>query len=139
MPRRPLAEVFGFPPDNLSPEAERYRRSRLCPYNNKVPSCTKDKANDPLGVCSVRDGSDLAITCPVRFREDWIIAEDAAAFFFRYPGGKTWLVPRIRQWLASLETKPAEFVEPFAGGGIVSLTVAFEQLADSVTMVELDD
>ncbi len=21
---------------------------------------------------------------------------------FRYPGGKTWLVPRIRQWLKSL-------------------------------------
>lgn len=30
-------------------------------------------------------------------------------------------------------------VEPFAGGGIVSLTVAFEQLAERVTMVELDD
>lgn len=52
MPKHPLAEVFGFPPDNLSAEAERYRRNRLCPYNNKVPSCTKDKANDPLGVLS---------------------------------------------------------------------------------------
>jgi DNA adenine methylase len=58
---------------------------------------------------------------------------------FRYPGGKTWLVPRIRQWLASLETKPAEFIEPFAGGGIVSLTVAAEKLAGHVTMVELDE
>lgn len=56
---------------------------------------------------------------------------------FRYPGGKTWLVPYIRRWLASLP-RPAEFVEPFAGGGIVSLTVAFEQLADHVTMIELD-
>ena len=58
---------------------------------------------------------------------------------FRYPGGKTWLVPRIRQWFASMPTRPAEMVEPFAGGGIVSLTVAFERLADHVTMVELDD
>ena len=49
---------------------------------------------------------------------------------FRYPGGKTWLVPRIRQWLTSLPTKPARFIEPFAGGAIVGLTVAFEQLAD---------
>jgi len=40
----PLAEVFGFPPDNFSKTAERYRINRLCPYNNKVPSCTKDKA-----------------------------------------------------------------------------------------------
>jgi DNA adenine methylase len=58
---------------------------------------------------------------------------------FRYPGGETWLVPRIRQWLVSLKEKPTEFIEPFAGGGIVSLTVAAEQLADHVTMVELDE
>jgi DNA adenine methylase len=58
---------------------------------------------------------------------------------FRYPGGKTWLVPRVRQWLTSLKTRPAEFIEPFAGGGIVSLTVAAEQLAGHVTMVELDE
>ena len=57
---------------------------------------------------------------------------------FRYPGGKTWLVPRIRQWLASLPSKPDEFIEPFAGGGIVGLTVAFEDLANHVTLVELD-
>lgn len=65
---------------------------------------------------------------------------------FRYPGGKTWLVPRIRRWLdEQVRThfglrpeKPAEFVEVFAGGGIISLTVAAEQLADHVTMVELD-
>ena len=58
---------------------------------------------------------------------------------FRYPGGKTWLVPRIRQWLSSLNEKPTEFIEPFTGGGIVSLTVAFERLANHVLMVELDE
>ena len=57
---------------------------------------------------------------------------------FRYPGGKTWLIPRIRQWLASLPAKPAKFIEPFTGGGIVGLTVAFEDLADHITLVELD-
>ena len=57
---------------------------------------------------------------------------------FRYAGGKTWLVPRIRQWLASLPTKPEIFIEPFAGGGIVSLTVAFENLAKHIILVELD-
>lgn len=57
---------------------------------------------------------------------------------FRYPGGKTWLVPRIRGWLGSLQQPPNLFVEPFAGGGIIALTVAFEQLADHVVMVELD-
>jgi DNA adenine methylase len=58
---------------------------------------------------------------------------------FRYPGGKTWLIPHIRQWLISLATRPAELVEPFAGGAIVGLTVAFEKLAEHVTLVELDD
>ncbi len=57
---------------------------------------------------------------------------------FRYPGGKTWLVPRIRQWLAHRPARPELFVEPFAGGGIVSLTVGFEHLADHVIMVEVD-
>ncbi len=58
---------------------------------------------------------------------------------FRYPGGKTWLIPQVRKWLGSLRTRPTLFVEPFAGGGIVSLTVAFENLADHVLMVELDN
>jgi DNA adenine methylase len=57
---------------------------------------------------------------------------------FRYPGGKTWLVPRIRQWLGSLPSKPKIFIEPFAGGGIVGLSVAFENLASHVVLVELD-
>jgi hypothetical protein len=81
--KNPLAEVFGFPIDNLNADANRYRKSKLCPYNNKVPSCTKDKANDPLGVCSVFDKDDIAITCPIRFRENWLIADDAANFFFQ--------------------------------------------------------
>ncbi|HEY9851009.1 MAG TPA: NotI family restriction endonuclease [Leptolyngbyaceae cyanobacterium] len=83
MSNNPLAEVFGFPSNSFSEQAERYRRNKLCPYNNKVPNCTKDKANDPLGVCSIYHRSSPVITCPVRFRQDWLIAENAATFFFR--------------------------------------------------------
>ncbi len=57
---------------------------------------------------------------------------------FRYPGGKTWLVPTVRQWLKQTSKVPL-MIEPFAGGGIVSLTAAFEQLADHITMVEMDE
>lgn len=57
---------------------------------------------------------------------------------FRYPGGKTWLVPRARQWLRSLERRPTVLVEPFTGGGIIGLTAAFEGLAEHVVLVELD-
>jgi hypothetical protein len=88
VPKQPLAEVFGYPITNRSPEAIRHRTKRLCPFNNRVPNCTKDKANDPLGVCSVHDGDSIAITCPVRFREDWLIADDAAEFFF--PPNTNW-------------------------------------------------
>jgi len=58
---------------------------------------------------------------------------------FRYPGGKTWLVPLFRRWMLSLPNRPATLVEPFAGGGIISLTAAFERLANRVVMAELDE
>ena len=58
---------------------------------------------------------------------------------FRYPGGKTWLVPRIRHWLMCMSYVPDVFIEPFAGGAIVGLTVAFEHLANRVILVERDE
>ncbi|MGH9395626.1 MAG: DNA adenine methylase [Terriglobia bacterium] len=57
---------------------------------------------------------------------------------FRYPGGKTWLVPYIRQWMQNLTHRPLEFAEPFAGGGIVGLSVLFDGLAEKLTLVEID-
>jgi hypothetical protein len=80
--KSPLGEVFGFPVANDSSKAQRYRKQKLCPFNNKVPNCTKDKANSPLGVCSVLHNGISVITCPTRFREDWIIIENAAEFAF---------------------------------------------------------
>lgn len=58
---------------------------------------------------------------------------------FRYPGGKTWLVPRVRQWLNSQSATPKNIIESFCGGGIVSLTAVAERLAERATMVELDE
>ncbi len=55
---------------------------------------------------------------------------------FRYPGGKTWLVPTVRKWLSSKSEK--KLIEPFCGGGTVALTAAAENLANKVTMVEMD-
>ena len=54
----------------------------------------------------------------------------------RYPGGKTWLVPHIREWLR--HTEPAILIEPFAGGAIVSLTAVMENLVPEALMVEID-
>jgi len=80
--KQPLAEVFGYITTDQSKKANRFRTHRLCPFNNKVPNCTKDKAKNPLGVCSIYQENKPVITCPIRFREDWIIADDAASFFF---------------------------------------------------------
>lgn len=54
----------------------------------------------------------------------------------RYPGGKTWLIPHIREWLR--HTKPDVLIEPFAGGAIVSLTAVMEDLVAAAVMVEID-
>ena len=58
---------------------------------------------------------------------------------FRYPGGKTWLVPRFRQWMRSFSVRPDILIEPFAGGAVLGLTAAFEHLANKVLLVELDE
>ncbi len=65
---------------------------------------------------------------------------------FRYPGGKTWFVPYIRRWLdPAVRQKyhfspitPACFIEPFLGGGSISLTVAAERLVPNIIMAEID-
>lgn len=57
---------------------------------------------------------------------------------FRYPGGKTWLVPEIRAWLGRLPYRPETFVEPFTGGGIASLIAVTENHVDRAVMSELD-
>ncbi|MFZ4524504.1 MAG: NotI family restriction endonuclease [Chlorobium sp.] len=82
MLKHPLGEVFGFTTTDQSPKAQRYRSHRHCPFNNKVPNCTNEQSKNPLGVCSVLYHDKPVITCPVRFREDWMITDDAAAFFF---------------------------------------------------------
>ena len=56
----------------------------------------------------------------------------------RYPGGKTWLIPHIRVWLEKIDPPPRLLIEPFVGGGIVSLTAVMEGLVERCLMAELD-
>ena len=56
----------------------------------------------------------------------------------RYPGGKTWLVPEIRKWLHGLDFRPSVFVEPYAGGGIASLTAVMDGYVDKAVLCEKD-
>jgi DNA adenine methylase len=86
--------------------------------------------NEPA--VAYRTAEDVEITKPVN------VASVPHRSPFRYPGGKTWLVPYIRSWLGHKPDPVGVLVEPFAGGGIVGLTAGFEGLAEHVVLVERD-
>ena len=56
----------------------------------------------------------------------------------RYPGGKTWLIPHIREWLLQTTGPKSLLIEPFAGGATASLTAVMEGYCKSAFMVEWD-
>lgn len=83
MPKNPLAEVFGYPVDNMSEDAVNHRTGELCPFHNSSGmKCTKNSATEPLGVCTIFADDRFAITCPIRLRQDFKIIADAVDFFF---------------------------------------------------------
>jgi DNA adenine methylase len=57
---------------------------------------------------------------------------------FRYPGGKTWLIPVLRGWLKSQKNRPEVFVEPFAGGASASLMSVAEGYCNGAYFSEID-
>ena len=56
----------------------------------------------------------------------------------RYPGGKTWLIPHVRFWLQRCGGSVPLLIEPFVGGGVISLTAVMEGYARSCLMTEID-
>ena len=54
---------------------------------------------------------------------------------FRYPGGKTWLTPFVVRWLSP---KVDYIVEPFTGGGNVSIAAISFNLAEKAFLAEKD-
>ena len=48
------------------------------------------------------------------------------------------MIPHIRFWLKNRKARPRRLIEPFAGGGIVSLTAVMEGLVQQCLMSELD-
>lgn len=85
---------------------------------------------DGVGVC--------AQTIPLLSDEVVNVASVPQRSPLRYPGGKTWLVPEIRKFLKGLHFRPEVFVEPFAGGGIASLTAVMEDYVDRAVLCEKD-
>lgn len=95
-----------------------------------------DERNSPSEVhepdLAYRTATDVTMSQPVN------VAAVPQRSPFRYPGGKTWLVPYIRSWLMSQTVHRTLLVEPFAGGAIVGLTAGFERLTEHVLLVERD-
>lgn len=58
---------------------------------------------------------------------------------FRFPGGKTWLLPYVRSWLRAQPRTPLLLIEPFAGGAIVGLTSVYEHMVEKLLISEIDD
>ncbi len=52
------------------------------PITIKFRTVQKTRPEDPLGVCSLFEGEEPTVICPIRFRQDWVITIDAAKFFF---------------------------------------------------------
>src|SRR5438876_4319363 len=94
-------------PEKLAPEVLRYAHE----LDSK---CKPKEIHD--GPTAYRTAEDVEMHKPVN------VASVPQRSPFRYPGGKTWLVPYIRSWLASKKSAVCILVEPFAGGGIVGLT-----------------
>lgn len=113
---QPLAEVFGFPIWNDDETALRYRENKLCPFQNKTPNCTKDKADAPLGVCSVFHQEAPVICCPVRFRQNWKIISDIVSSLY----------PKRRNWTTLSEVKLLD-AEGCSAGVIDYVLVFFDE------------
>lgn len=78
------AEIFGFPVDNQSKEAENIRKNHLCPFNNNN-RCSKQGRllTYPMGICSVwwPNNSPIAI-CPNRLLQNKTTFVDGAKHVF---------------------------------------------------------
>ena len=103
----------------------------------------RDEISSSNGAASLKDEGprggnerDVAQAIPVLSDKAVNVASVPQRSPMRYPGGKTWLVPEIRKYLAGLDFRPEVFVEPFAGGGIASLTAVMDNYVDRAVLCE---
>lgn len=58
---------------------------------------------------------------------------------FRYPGGKTWLVPKALSTIRSLGKLPSLIIDPFLGGGSVPLAALVDGCVERAILCEIDE
>ena len=105
----------------------------------------RDEISSSNGAASLKDEGARGVTeqnvaqaIPVLSDKAVNVASVPQRSPLRYPGGKTWLVPEIRKYLEGLDFRPEVFVEPFAGGGIASLTAVMDRYVDRAVLCERD-
>jgi len=105
-----LAEVFGYKVENLSQEAAAARQRKWCPFRDE--RCAKYEALNPLGICSLVEGTAVVITCPCRFREGNTIFHDAAKIAFGSDEDTAVIpeVPFLRSTVGSAKLGKIDFV-----------------------------
>jgi hypothetical protein len=81
MPKHP-SEIFGFPIDDESPEAQSTRQGYWCPFRNKKCDKKSRLISYPFGVCSVQWSDQVIALCPRRFLQDNTVFKDVADHYF---------------------------------------------------------
>jgi hypothetical protein len=82
------AEIFGYPTDNVSEEAQQTREQHWCPFVNQICNKKSRLIDYPFGVCSVEHRGEINSICPRRFEERGTIKrvsrvlEDIALHYF---------------------------------------------------------
>jgi hypothetical protein len=88
-----LSEIFGYALDDVRPEAVAARKNKLCRFRGNA--CTKGNKDNPYGTCSMAEGANATVICPVRFIENNRIFVDAARIAFG-TGVKFSVIPELR-------------------------------------------
>ena len=87
-----IAEIFGYAVENTTAAARDGQERRWCPFRNT--RCAKGSKSDPLGICSLTNGSNLAVVCPYRFLENSAIFREIGRIAFG-PGTKIVAAPEV--------------------------------------------
>lgn len=76
------AEVFGYPIDVGSEQAESCRRRHWCPFAEDICDKKSRLIDYPMGVCSVQYGEEVIALSPRRFLQGGIVFRDIADHHF---------------------------------------------------------
>jgi len=76
-------EIFGYPVDVTSGEAQAAMRNHWCPFVGGPCSKKTRLVDYPMGVCSVVYRGESIAICPVRFRQNDLVFRDVAMLHFR--------------------------------------------------------